>query len=146
PRYLWSELVLQGGRRLQPVQRVQSLDRETARCGRRADRAVAGNIAARAAARSALAVGPGADAAALDQRRASVAIVIASPISTVPINQRCTTLHSGCAARNMAILPAATAIIALTVPLIAICTKPSASACESTLPAIGSMNCGSSDR
>ena len=47
-------------------------------------------------------------------------------------------------ARNSAIDPAASAMIALTLTLIAIWIEPSASDCVRTLPSPGSMNCGSS--
>ncbi len=54
----------------------------------------------------------------IGQRRASVAILSASPTSTVPISQRCTSSQSGRPARKAAIEPAVTAMSALTVTLI----------------------------
>ncbi len=71
---------------------------------------------------------------------ASSAIFIASPASTVPISQRCTSSLVGRVPRNAAIEPAASAIIALTLTLIAIWIEPSASDTVSTLPPVGSRN------
>ena len=68
-------------------------------------------------------------------RRVSSAIRTASPASTVPISQRCTNSQVGRVPRKSAIDPAASAIIALTLTLIAIWIDPSASDCVSTLPA-----------
>ena len=68
------------------------------------------------------------------------------PASTVPISQRWTISQVGRVPRKAAIEPAAIAIIALTKTLIAIWIAPSAIDCVSTLPAAGSMNCGSSAR
>ncbi|MCY1246939.1 hypothetical protein D9M72_602170 [compost metagenome] len=60
--------------------------------------------------------------------------------------QRCTTINSGRPARNPAIELAASAIIALTVTLVAIWIEPKIIDCARTLPASGRMNCGSSER
>src|SRR5438876_5247894 len=79
-------------------------------------------------------------------RLASNAIRSASPASTVPISQRCSNNQVGRVPRNSAIEPAASAIMALTLTLIAIWIDPSASDCVSTLPCAGSMNCGNSAR
>jgi hypothetical protein len=78
--------------------------------------------------------------------RLSTAIRTARPARTVPISQRCISAHDGCAFRNVAIEPAIMAMAALTVTLIMICVDPSASDCESTLPACKSMNWGSNDK
>src|ERR1700726_314182 len=67
-------------------------------------------------------------------RRVSSAIRSASPASTVPISQRCTSSQVGRVPRNSAIEPAASAIPALTLTLITIWIDPSASDCVSTLP------------
>jgi len=79
-------------------------------------------------------------------RFVSSAIRTASPASTVPISQRCTNNQVGRVPRNSAIDPAASAMAALTLTLIAIWVKPSASDWVSTLAAAGSMNCGNSAR
>ncbi len=62
-------------------------------------------------------------------RFASNAILSASPASTVPISQRCSNNQVGRVRRNSAIEPAASAINALTLTLIAIWIDPSASDC-----------------
>jgi len=62
------------------------------------------------------------------------AIRTASPASTVPISQRCTNSQVGRVPRNNAIDPAASAMAALTLTLIAVWMNPSASDCVSTLP------------
>src|SRR5436309_830830 len=79
-------------------------------------------------------------------RFASNASFIASPASTVPISQRCSNSHVGRVPRKRAIDPAASAIPALTLTLITVWIVPSSSDCVSTLPTVGSMNCGSSAR
>jgi len=56
------------------------------------------------------------------QRRAAKAIGYPSPASTVPMSQRCTTIQAGREPRNDAIVPAAVAMSALTLRLIAIST------------------------
>src|SRR5260370_112004 len=76
----------------------------------------------------------------------SSAIGTAWPSSTVPISQRWIKSQAGRSPRNSAIEPAPRAIMALTETLITIWIDPSASACVSTLPAVGSMNCGNSAR
>jgi hypothetical protein len=58
--------------------------------------------------------------ALLYARLVSSAILTASPASTVPISQRCTNSHVGRVPRNSAIDPAASAMAALTLTLIAI--------------------------
>src|SRR5260221_6697372 len=76
----------------------------------------------------------------------SSAIRTARPASTVPISQRCTNSQVGLVPRNTAIDPAASAIVALTLTLMAIWIAPSASDCVNTLPTAGSMNYGSGAR
>lgn len=58
--------------------------------------------------------------------RASTAIRTASLASTVPISRRCTSIQLGRLARNSAIDPAASAVIALTLTLIGNWIAPSA--------------------
>ena len=53
----------------------------------------------------------------------------------MPISQRCTSSQTGRAPRKSAIEPAASAIIAFTLTLIAIWIEPSAIDCVRTLPA-----------
>src|ERR1700674_3444062 len=57
----------------------------------------------------------------------SNAILTASPASTVPISQRCTNSQVGRVPRNSAIDPAASAMAALTLTLIAVWINPSVS-------------------
>ena len=75
-----------------------------------------------------------------------MAILIAIPVNTPPINQRWMVPNDGRRTRNSAMVPAEIATSALIDTLITIYVMPNISDCVSTLPCMGLINCGRRER